>query len=177
MTASPRSVKSRSPRSDDRADDAVGSARALGLAATNDAQEALGRSSRATLDALSTFTEVSQQVNRELAGFMMSGGKETLKLWADMQGTWLEAMHSALGGFSANGPAVEAWAKILDGNTKAFGRYTEVVRETVEEGTDRIKEAVESMAEQVKDSTGQLAPIADVVEDDKPPATGRTRAS
>jgi predicted negative regulator of RcsB-dependent stress response len=117
-------------------------------------------------------------VNRELADFMLSGNKELLRLWADMQGSWLDAMQAALGGVSTSGPAVEAWQKILEGNTKAFARYAEVVQGTAEKGTDRIKEAVEELADQVKESTGQLAAIAEVVDDDRPATTGRpSRAS
>jgi hypothetical protein len=170
-------VSSRSQRTDDPVNETVELSRGLGLVATHDAQEALGRSSRATLDTLTTFSGVSQQVNRELTDFMMSGTREVLKLVADMQGNWLEATQKALGGFTTNGPAVEAWQTMLDGNTKAFGQYAEIIQGAAEKGTDRIKEAVEVMADQVKESTGQLASIADVIEDDKPAAGRTSRAS
>lgn len=148
--------------------------RGLGLEAAHDAQEAFGRSSRATLDTLSTFSEVGQRVNREFADFMTDGGKEALKLWAEMQGTWLDSMRTALGGLTNNAPMIDAWEKLLDGNTRAFGRYAEVVQQTAEKGTDRIKEAVDAMADQVKESSGQLASIADVVDVERSPTNGRS---
>jgi hypothetical protein len=148
--------------------------RSVGLESTHDAQEALGRTMRATVETMTTLGEVGQRVNRELAEFMLSGSKESLKLWADMQGTWLEAMQTAMGGFSTSGPAIEAWQKVIEGNSRAFGRYAEVLQDTAEKGTDRIKEAVEVMADQVKDAGGQLASVAEVIENDRATLSGRS---
>jgi hypothetical protein len=157
--ATTTATSARRRRAGGNVDETTEWARNFGLESTHEAQEAMGRTMRATLDVFTTFTEVSHRVNQEMAGFMVNGNREALKLMADMQGAWLDALQMTMGGISSEGPAVDAWQKLVDTNTRAFGRFAGLVQESAEKGTDRIKEAVDTMADQVKDAGGQLTSV------------------
>ena len=137
----------------------------LGLEATRDAQEALGRSMRASVESMSTFSEVGQRVNRELFSLTVASSKEALRFWADMQGSALDAVQTAFGTWTTGQPILQSWQRLLDGSARAFGRFAETMQGTTEEGTERIKEAVDAMADQVKESSAQLGGLSDDIEE------------
>jgi hypothetical protein len=143
----------------------AGWGRRFGLEATHDAQEAVGRSLRATVDSFSAFSEVTQRVSREIVALSVEGAKEAFRFYAELQGSTLDALQSGFGGWSASQPFLQSWQRLLDGSAKAFGRFAESLQGTAEAGTERIKEAVEAMADQVKETSAQLGELGDTVED------------
>jgi hypothetical protein len=152
--------------------------RSLGLEATRDAQEALGRSMRASVHSMSTFTEVGQRVTRELLSLSIASAKEGFRFWADMQGSALDALQTGFGTWTTGQPAVESWQRLVDGGAQAFGRFAETMQGTTEEGTERIKEAVDAMADQVKESSAQLGELGDDLESRRSGSnTGSSRTS
>jgi hypothetical protein len=152
-------------RRDGGGQESTGWPRNLGLEATRDAQEALGRSMRASVESMSTFSEVGQRVNRELFALTVASTKEALRFWADMQGSALDALQTGFGAWSTGQPILQSWQRLLDGSARAFGRFAETMQGTTEEGTERIKEAVDAMADQVKESSAQLGGLADDIEE------------
>jgi hypothetical protein len=166
----PTSTSTRTRR-DGGQQDAADWSRHLGLEATRDAQEALGRSMRASVDSMSTFTEVGQRVSRELFSLSVASAKEGLRFWAEVSGSALEAMQTGFGAWTTGQPVIQGWQRLLDGSARAFGRFAETMQGTTEEGTERIKEAVDAMADQVRESSAQLGELGDDLE------SRRTRTS
>lgn len=158
----------------DRTDEMIDWSRGLGTEATRDAQEALSRSMRATVDTVSSFAEVGQRVGRELMQLSMQSTKEALRLLADIQGSTIEALQVNIGSWAVGQPAVQTWQRLLDGSARAYSRFAETVQGTAEEGTERIKDAVDHMAGQVKENAAQLAEMGDALEENR---TSRPRAS
>jgi hypothetical protein len=138
--------------------------RSLGLEATRDAQEALGRSMRASVHSMSTFTDVGQRVTRELLALSIASAKEGFRFWADVQGSTLDALQTGFGSWNTGQPALQSWQRLMDGGAQAFGRFAETMQGTTEEGTERIKEAVDAMADQVKESSAELGDLGDDLE-------------
>jgi hypothetical protein len=138
--------------------------RTLGLEATRDAQEALGRSMRASVHSMSSFTEVAQRVSRELLSLSVASAKEGFRFLADMQGSALDALQTGFGTWTTGQPVLQSWQRLVDGGAHAFGRFAETMQGTTEEGTERIKEAVEAMADQVKESSAELGELGDDIE-------------
>ena len=150
-----------------RTDEMIDWSRGIGLEATRDAQEALSRSMRATVDTVSSFAEVGQRVARELVSLSMQGTKEALRLFADVQGTALDALQAGVGSWAVGQPVLETWQRLLDGNARAYSRFAETVQGTAEEGTERIKVAVDEMADQVKENSAQLAEVGEALEENR----------
>ena len=138
--------------------------RTLGLEATRDAQEALGRSMRATVHSMSSFTEVTQRVTREMLSLSVASAKEGFRFWADVQGSALDALQTGFGTWSTGQPVLQSWQRLVDGGAHAFGRFAETMQGTTEEGTERIKEAVDELADHVKESSAHLGELADDLE-------------
>jgi hypothetical protein len=134
---------------------------------TRDAQEALGRSLRATVDTMTTFTEVTQQVWGELVQLSVTGAREAIRLGAEVQGSAIEAMQQALTGWSSRQPAVEGWERLFNGSARAFAQFAETVNDKAERGTERLKQAVDVMADQVKETSSRIADLGDVVENER----------
>lgn len=128
----------------------------LGLEATRNAGETLLRSLRAGVDTTLSFADVSQQVSRELVGLSVTGTKQMLQLWAEMQGSMLDALQSSLVPWSDSSPAFRGWQRLVDGGAQAVNRFAETMQGTAEQGTERIKRAVDVMADQIKEGTTQL---------------------
>ena len=95
----------------------------FGLEATRNAQETMLRSVRVGVDTTLTLTDVGQRVGRELMALGVTGAKQMLQLWAEVQGSTLDAVN----------------------------RFAESMQGRAEEGTERIKQAVDVMADQIKD--------------------------
>ena len=151
----------------DRTDETIDWSRGLGMEATRDAQEVLARSLRATVDTVSSFAEVGQRVGRELVSLSVQGTKEALRLFAEVQGSALDAFQAGIGSWAVGQPALATWQRLLDGNAQAYSRFAETVQGTAEEGTERIKEAVEDMAGQVKENSAQFAEIGEAMEENR----------
>ena len=161
----PTTTGNQKTRRDGDMDDPIAWGRSLGLEATHDAQEAVARSMRATVDSLSTLAEVSQRVGRETLSLSVAGAKEALRFYAELQGSTLDALQSGVGTWTTGQPMIQTWQRLLDGSAKAFGRFAESMQGTAEEGTERIKEAVEAMVDRVKETGTQLGELVDAVED------------
>lgn len=142
----------------------------FGMEATRNAQEMLIRSLRTGVDTALTFADVGRQVTGELVGLSVTGTKQMLQMWAEMQGSLLEALQSGLVPWSEGSPAFRGWQRLVDGSAHAVNRFAETMQGTAEEGTERIKRAVDVMADQIKEGTGQLG---QTVEEE----TNRTRAA
>lgn len=142
----------------------------FGMEATRNAQEMLIRSLRTGVDTALTFADVGRQVTGELVGLSVTGTKQMLQMWAEMQGSLLEALQSGLVPWSEGSPAFRGWQRFVDGSAHAVNRFAETMQGTAEEGTERIKRAVDVMADQIKEGTGQLG---QTVEEE----TNRTRAA
>jgi hypothetical protein len=142
----------------------------FGLDSTRNAGETLLRSLRAGVDTSLTFADVGQQVSRELVTLTVTGTKQMLQLWADMQGSMLEALQGSLVPWSEGSPAMRGWRRIVDGGAQAVNRFAETMQGTAEEGTERIKRAVDVMADQIKEGTTQFG---QAVEEE----SNRTRAA
>ncbi|MEW6475606.1 MAG: hypothetical protein AB1679_25400 [Actinomycetota bacterium] len=128
----------------------------FGLETTRNAGETLLRSLRAGVDTTLTFADVGQQVSRELMGLTVTGTKQMLQMWAEIQGTMLEALQSSLTPWADGNPAFRGWQRLVDGGAQAVNRFAETMQGTAEEGTERIKRAVDVMADQIKEGTSQL---------------------
>jgi hypothetical protein len=142
----------------------------FGMEATRNAQEMLIRSLRTGVDTALTFADVGRQVTGELVGLSVTGTKQMLQMWAEMQGSLLEALQSGLVPWSEGSPAFRGWQRFVDGSAHAVNRFAETMQGTAEEGTERIKRAVDVMADQIKEGTGQLGQTAEE-------ETNRTRAA
>lgn len=149
-------------RRDEAAERTAERARDLGHDVNQDVHDILARSMRATAVNLSTFTEVGQKVSREMVDLYLAAAKQGLRLYADFQGTMLDAVEASMGPSAVSAPVVAGFERLFNGGTRAYGRFTESMQGTTEEGVDRIKEAVDIMADQVKESMADLAtPIED----------------
>ena len=142
----------------------------FGMEATRNAQEMLLRSMRTGVDTALTFADVGQQVSRELVGLSVTGAKQMLEMWAQMQGSMLEALQAGFMPWTESSPAFRGWQRLVDGSAHAVNRFAETMQGTAEEGTERIKRAVDVMADQIKEGTVQLG---QTVEEE----TNRTRAA
>jgi gas vesicle protein len=142
----------------------------LGMESTRNAGETVIRSLRAGVDTSLTFADVSQQVSREIVNLSVTGTKQMLRLWADMQGSMLDALQNGLTPWAQGSPTFRGFQRLVDGGAQAVNRFAETMQGTAEEGTERIKRAVDSMADQIKEGTHQLA---QGIEDE----TNRTRAA
>jgi hypothetical protein len=142
----------------------------FGMEATRSAQEMVLRSLRTGVDTALTFADVGQRVTRELTTLTVTGAKQMLQLWAEVQGTMLDALQSSLVPWSEGNPAFRGWQRVVDGSAHAMNRFAETMQGTAEEGTERIKRAVDVMADQIKEGTTQLG---QAIEEE----TNRTRAA
>jgi hypothetical protein len=132
-------------------------ARDLGHDVNQDVEDILARSMRATAVNVSTFTEVGQKVSREMAALYVAGAKQGLRLYADFQGAMLDAVEASISPSAVSAPLVAGFERFFYGGTRAYGRFTESLQGTTEEGVERIKQAVDVMADQVKESMADLA--------------------
>lgn len=142
----------------------------LGMEATRNAQEMLIRSLRTGVDTALTFADVGRQVTGELVGLSVTGTKQMLQMWAEVQGSLLEALQAGIVPWSEGSPAFRGWQRLVDGSAHAVNRFAETMQGTAEEGTERIKRAVDVMADQIKAGTNQLG---QTVEEE----TNRTRVA
>jgi len=142
----------------------------LGMESTRNAGETVIRSLRAGADTTLTFADVGQQVTRELVNLTVTGTKQMLQLWADMQGSMLDALQNGLTPWSDGSPAFRGWQRLADGGAQAMNRFAETMQGSAEEGAERIKRAVDVMADQIKEGTQQLG---QGIEEE----TNRTRAT
>ena len=142
----------------------------LGLESTRNAGETLIRSLRAGVDTTLTFADVSQRVSRELVNLSVTGTKQMLQLWAEMQGAILDALQNGATPWAEGSPTFRGWRRLVDGGAQAVNRFAETMQGTAEEGTERIKRAVDVMADQIKEGTNQLG---QGIEEE----TNRTRAA
>ena len=142
----------------------------LGMEATRNAQELLLRSMRTGVDTALSFADVTQQVSRELVRLNVTGAKQLLQMWAELQGSILDALQGSAVPWTQESPAFRGWQRLVDGSAQAVNRFAETMQGTAEEGTERIKRAVNVMADQIKEGTVQLGQAA---EDE----TNRTRAA
>ena len=142
----------------------------FGTEATRNAQETLLRSMRTGVDTALTFTDVGQRVSRELMTLSVTGAKQMLQMWAEMQGALLDSLQAGVLPLSEDNVAYRGWQRLVDGSAKAVNRFAETMQGTAEEGTERIKRAVDVMADHIKESTVQLG---QGIEEE----TNRTRAA
>ena len=142
----------------------------FGMDATRNAQELLLRSLRTGVDTALTFADVGQQVSRELMGLSVAGAKQLLQMWAEVQGSMLDAIQGNAVPWSQGSPAFRSWQRLVDGSAHAVSRFAETMQGTAEQGTERIKRAVDVMADQIKEGTVQLGQATEE-------ETNRTRAA
>ena len=142
----------------------------FGIEATRTAQETMLRSLRAGVDTTLSFADVSQRVSREVVGLSVAGAKQMLQLMAEVQGSTLDALQSAMVPWSEGSPAYRGWQRIVDGSATAVSRFAETMQGTAEQGTERIKRAVDVMADQIKEGSKDLS---EAVEEE----SNRTRAA
>jgi hypothetical protein len=142
----------------------------FGMEATRNAQETVLRSLRTSVDTALSFADVGQRISREFMTLTVTGAKQMLQMWAEVQGTMLDALQSGLAPWSDENPAFQGWRRVLDGSAHAVNRFAETMQGTAEEGTERLKRAVDVMADQIKEGTAQLG---QTVEEE----TNRTRAA
>jgi hypothetical protein len=147
----------------------------LGLEATRNAQETVLRSVRTGVDTALTFADVGQRVSRELMTLTVTGAKQMLQMWAEVQGTMLDALQSGLAPWSEENPATRGWKRLVDGSAHAVNRFAETMQGSAEEGTERIKRAVDVMADQIKEGTAELGQT--VEEETNRTRTAASRAS
>ncbi|MEA2670912.1 MAG: hypothetical protein QOG45_1132 [Chloroflexota bacterium] len=136
-------------------------ARTLGHDVSQEVEDVLARSMRAAAVSLSTLTEVGQKLSHEMATLYVAGAKQRLRLYADFQETMLDAVQASMGPSAVSAPLVAGFERLVNGGTRAYGRFTETMQSTTEERVDRIKEAVDVMADQVKGSMADLATPSD----------------
>lgn len=129
----------------------------LGMESTRNAGETLIRSLRAGVDTTLTFADVGQQVSREFVNLTVTGAKQMLQLWAEMQGSMLDALQNGLTPWAEGSPTFRGWQRLVDGGAQAVNRFAETMQGRAEEGTERIKRAVDVMADQIKEGASQLA--------------------
>lgn len=129
----------------------------LGIESTRNAGETMIRSLRTGVDTTLTFVDVAQQVSRELANLTVTGTKQMLQLWAEVQGSMLDALQNSVTPWSEGNAAFRGWQRLVDGGAQAVNRFAETMQGTTEEGTERIKRAVDVMADQIKENTTQFA--------------------
>ena len=142
----------------------------FGMEATRNAQETLLRSLRAGVDTALSFADVSQRVSREIMSLSVTGTKQMLQLMAEVQGSTLDALQSAVVPWSEGNPAFRGWQRIVDGSASAVSRFAETMQGTAEQGTERIKRAVDVMADQIKEGSKEMG---QAVEEE----SNRTRAA
>jgi hypothetical protein len=142
----------------------------FGMEANRNAQEMMLRSLRTGVDTTLAFADVGQRVSRELMTLTLTGAKQMLQMWAEVQGTMLDALQSGGAPWSEGNPTVRGWRHFVDGTAQAVNRFAETMQGTAEEGTERIKRAVDVMADHVKEGTIELG---QAVEEE----TNRTRAA
>ena len=159
--------RTRRTNGNDTMNETIDWSRSLGLETTRDAQEALSRSVRATVDTVASFAEVSQRVGREMLQLSMQGAKEALRLCAEVQGSTIDALQAGAGSWAVGQPVLQTWQRLLDGSAQAYSRFAENVQGTAEQGTERIKEAVEDMADQVKGNAAQIGEIGEMLEENR----------
>lgn len=164
--ASSTSTQTRRRSNGGNADDNI----EFGMEATRNAQETLLRSVRTGVDTALTFVDVGQRVGREMVSLTVTGAKQMLQMWAEVQGSTLDALQASLGPWSDENPGMRGWRRLLDGSAHAVNRFAETMQGTAEEGTERIKRAVDVMADQIKEGSTQLS---QAVEEE----TNRTRAA
>jgi hypothetical protein len=128
----------------------------FGMEATRNAQETLLRSLRAGVDTALSFADVSQRVSREVMSLSVTGTKQMLQLMAEVQGSTLDALQSAVVPWSEGNPAFRGWQRIVDGSASAVSRFAETMQGTAEQGTERIKRAVDVMADQIKEGSREM---------------------
>src|SRR5207249_4953510 len=109
----------------------------FGMEATRNAQEMLIRSLRTSVDTARTFVDVGQQVSRELVGLSVTGTKQLLQMWAEVQGSMLDALQGTAVPWSESSPAFRGWQRLVDGSAHAVNRFAETMQGTAEEGTER----------------------------------------
>ena len=142
----------------------------FGMEATRNAQETVLRSVRTGVDTALSFADVGQRVSRELLTLSVTGTKQMLQMWAEVQGAMLDAVQGGMVPWSEDNAAFRSWQRVVDGSAQAMSRFAETMQGTAEQGTERIKRAVNVMADQIKEGTVQLG---QGIEEE----TNRTRAA
>src|SRR5262245_48620412 len=97
----------------------------FGMEATRNAQETLMRSLRTGVDTALPFADVGQRVSRELMTLSVTGAKQMLQMWAEVQGSMLDALQSGVAPWSDSSPAFRGWQRIVDGSASAVNRFAE----------------------------------------------------
>ena len=128
----------------------------VGIEATRNAQETVLRSVRTGVDTALTFADLGQRVSREFVTLSLTGAKQMFQMWAEVQGTMLDALQAGLVPRADDNVAFRSWQRLVDGSARAMNRFAETMQGTAEEGTERIKRAVDVMADQIKEGTVQL---------------------
>src|SRR4051794_35929025 len=77
----------------------------FGIEATRNVQETMLRSLRAGTDTVLSFADVGQKVSRELLALTVTGAKQMVQVWAEVQGTTLDGLQSGLAPFGEGSSA------------------------------------------------------------------------
>lgn len=142
-------------------------ARALTREAGQDAQEALGRSIKISVDTMTNLSEIGQQVSRHLMDLTLASTQEAFRLWPALFSSVLDGVRSNADHFPMNADAVNVWQRVLDGGTDAFSQYTKTVQHASEEGTERINQAMSSLADRVHENSREVGEVADKIEQNR----------
>lgn len=154
--------------------DAIEESRALAREAGLDAQEALSRSIKISVDTANNVSEVWQQLARHVVDLSLASTQEAFRLWPELASSAIDGWRAALDRWPINVETVGVFQRVLDGSTDAFSRYTRIVQTTAEEGTERIGQAVNDLTERVQDSSREVGEMGKRIEQNR---TGRSSAS
>lgn len=160
-------TESRRSSSRNTSKDPIEQSRALAREAGQDAQDAVSRSIKVTIDTMTNLSEVGQQVSRHVLDLSLASTQEAMRLWPEISSSVLDGFRNSLGSWPVNSDAVDVWQRVLDGGTEAFSRYTKTVQDTADEGTERINQAVSSLADRVHDATREVGELGDKIEQNR----------
>jgi hypothetical protein len=97
------------------------------MEAARNAQEMLLRSLRAGVDTALTFGDVGQRVGREMITLTMSGTKQWLRMWAEVQGSTIDVFQTGMTPWAEGLPSLRGCQRLVDGSAEVLSRFTEMM--------------------------------------------------
>lgn len=137
----------------------IGQVRTLVREAGRDAQDALNRSTKASVNTFDTYANVAQQMTEENLGLWSNSLRQSLQLWTDMVGGAVGAIDQTLRSWVSQPTTWEGWQGMLDTSARAWSQFAEQAQATTEEGVERLKQAVDTAADQVKENGAELTKL------------------
>lgn len=128
------------------------------------ARDAVSETTAATIDSLVSYTEAAQNIVKELTSLTLANVKDAYALQRDASKSALDALADAYGKDLTHQPAFQVWDKLAKVGADVLDRFAEQVRNSVEQGNDKLKDAVDTVAVQVKDQNAKLSSAFEKVE-------------